>query len=398
MKKTLVALAALAATASFAQSSVTLSGNLDFAYSSTTGSNTAYNGNTIATTTGTSSTSVINIRAIEDIGGGMKVTAHYGLDPRTLANDSLGVSNAKYAVTTTAAPANLANTATGLGRDELFVGISGGFGEIRIGAPNSISLNTHQAASPLGTGVGSGYAFISQNASVTTRFSRSVRYDSPIMNGFSVSALHAPGGDGANTSSTTTTGGNTAGTQNSALASNTTGLGEPNARKATEFSLNYSNGPLNVRLASVNFAAQDNPLGYYGIGAASLKSATTSMIGANYTFGATTVYAGYTTGDQIVGSAGTNDGSTVKATRLAVKQAMGTVDVIVQTQNLIVTSAAGVDGPTQTLVGARVDYNLSKTAVAYLGYQRLDTAAAYSAATFAGGDLSTVSVGLRKSF
>lgn len=384
MKKTLVALAALAATASFAQSSVTLSGNLDFAYSSTTGSNTAYNGNTIATTTGTASTSVINIRAIEDIGGGMKVTAHYGLDPRTLANDSLGVSNANSAV----APAYLGNTATGLARDEAFIGISGGFGEIRIGAPNSISLNTHQAASPLGTGIGSGYAFISQNASVTTRYSRSVRYDSPVMNGLSVSALHAPGGDGVNTSTD----------KNTAIASNTTGLGEPNARKATEFSLNYSNGPLNVRLASVNFAAQDNPTGYYGVGVANQKSATTSMIGANYTFGATTVYAGYTTGDQIVGSTGANSGTTVKATRLAVKQAMGTFDVTVQTQNLIVTTAAGVDGPTQTLVGARVDYNLSKTAVAYLGYQRLDTAAAYNAATFAGGDLSTVSVGLRKSF
>ena len=87
MKKTLVALAALAATASFAQSSVTITGNLDFAYSNTTGTSLTNNGTTFATTTGTGSTSVINLDAIEDLGGGMKATVHYGLDPRTLAND-----------------------------------------------------------------------------------------------------------------------------------------------------------------------------------------------------------------------------------------------------------------------------------------------------------------------
>jgi predicted porin len=385
MKKTLVALAALAATASFAQSSVTLSGNLDFAYSSSTGSATIYSGNTIATTTGTASTSVINIRAVEDIGGGMKVTAHYGLDPRTLANDGFGVTN----TTTSTAPAvGLGNTATGLGRDELFVAISGGFGEIRVGAPNSISLNTFQASSPMGTGIGSGYAALTvANGNTTTRYNRSVRFDSPVMNGFSVSALHAPGGDSIPTNATA----------NTAIASNTTTLGEPNARKATELSLNYSNGPLNVRLASVNIAAQDNGLGYYSA-ATTYKTATTSMIGANYTFGATTLYAGYVTGDQYAGATGTNTtNATVKQSRLAVKQNFGAVDVIVQTQNSVVTTA-GVDGATVSVVGARVDYNLSKTAVAYLGYQRLDNGSAYVATTYAGGDLSTVSVGLRKSF
>ena len=153
MKKSLVALAALAATSAFAQ--VTLSGNIDFANASVSGTQLLAKGNTISQTTGTSSTSVLNIRAVEDIGGGMKVTGHYGLDPRSLANDAYAVTNNTTNLDTTTASATTkvaapSNTATGLSRDEVFVGIEGAFGNLRLGAPNSIGLNSFQVSSPLG--------------------------------------------------------------------------------------------------------------------------------------------------------------------------------------------------------------------------------------------------------
>jgi len=64
MKKTLVALAALAATSAFAQSSVTLSGNLDQTYYNASGVRKfIHNGN---------STSLIAISGEEGLGGGQK--------------------------------------------------------------------------------------------------------------------------------------------------------------------------------------------------------------------------------------------------------------------------------------------------------------------------------------
>jgi len=225
MKKSLVALAALAATSAFAQ--VTLSGNIDFANASVSGTQLLAKGNTISQTTGTSSTSVLNIRAVEDIGGGMKVTGHYGLDPRSLANDAFSVSNNRGAAGATAA---LGVTATGLSRDELFVGIEGGFGNLRLGSPNSIGLNSFQVSSPLGTGVGSSYtgggtAGTMTNSYVQTRYSRSLRWDSPVINGFQAAVLYAPGNDQPSVAAAAVTSGTIA----APLI--------PNNRKATEFGL-----------------------------------------------------------------------------------------------------------------------------------------------------------------
>jgi len=263
MKKTLVALAALASVSAFAQ--VTLTGNLDFAGAQLTGSQTGAKGSTISTTLGVSSTSVINLDAIEDIGGGSKVQVHYGLDPRTLANDSFAVSNNAVTTATNGSSGSIAgNTPTGLARDEVYISYeSATVGKLMLGAPNSLGLDTHSTASPLGTGIGSGYApqaSTMTNAVVTTRYNRSVRFNSAVMNGFSVQANYAPGADNANISS---------GTVNVAQQL-------PNNRKATEFGLSYANGPLNVRFTNVSLAAQTNPTGWY------VTASTGAVAAVNY--------------------------------------------------------------------------------------------------------------------
>jgi len=63
MKKTLVALAAMSAVASFAQSSVVLSGNIDLAAASTSGTVVNANASTFTMGRGTASTSSIKITA-----------------------------------------------------------------------------------------------------------------------------------------------------------------------------------------------------------------------------------------------------------------------------------------------------------------------------------------------
>jgi predicted porin len=210
-----VAVAAALPAVALAQSSVTLSGNLDFAVANYGGQQAWAKGTTVTTLAGTSSTTVINIRAEEKLDGGLKLTAHYGLDPRSLLNDSLAVTNNNNVavdpgtipngggtgdVKTIATVGGQANTATGLARDEAFVGIEGPFGNVRLGSPNSIGLNSFLVSSPLGTGIGSGYtgagtAGTVTNSYVQTRYNRSLRWDSPVVNGFSAAILYAPGND-----------------------------------------------------------------------------------------------------------------------------------------------------------------------------------------------------------
>jgi len=365
---------------------VTLSGNIDFAAANVTGTQIGSNGNTISTTTGTSSTSVINIDAIEDLGGNLKAKAHYGLDPRTLSNDSLSNTGAQAAGTSGA----YANTTTGLARDEVFVGLAGNYGEIKLGAPNSIGLNVFQAASPLGTGVGSGYApnaGTQTNSIVNTRYNRSARFDSATYAGFTASALYAPGDDLAQV--------------------DTQAAGQiPNARRTTEIGLKYANGPLNVALVNIKQDSMVNKTGYYSgslASAAQPVATSATVIGANYAFNTgTTVYVGYNTGDRLAAkSSSAGDAVQSKGKRFAVKQTLGQIDLIAQ-RSTQKTTGASADAK-GTVTGLRADYNFSKTAAVYAGYEAWKTnlaAAAGTAGATAGttGDRTIVSIGLRKSF
>ena len=77
MKKSLIALAALAATASFAQSSVTLSGAVDVAYATkavTSGTGTNL-GKATGVSEGQNTANRINFTMTEDLGGGQKAGA-----------------------------------------------------------------------------------------------------------------------------------------------------------------------------------------------------------------------------------------------------------------------------------------------------------------------------------
>jgi predicted porin len=349
----LTALATLAATTgAFAQSTVTLSGVLDYSFANQTGTIAGVKGTTVSTNIGTSATSVINIIAVEDLGGGMKATAKYGLDPRSIAND---------------------NT-TSLARDEVFVGLSGGFGNIRLGSPNSLTLATFLGASPLGTGIGSGYSPLEFGLTAGPRYNRSVRYDSPSFSGLTLSAIYAPGNDEATTAS---------------AAAN----GIPNARPTTELGAAYANGPLNVNLAYRTSDATSNAASAFetraangqvwlpgGANAASaLAKSTWTTLSANYKFGNTTVYAGWNDGK-------TNAGAVTEGYRVAAKHDIGAISLI---GSYAAQKTAGVES---TFAGLRADYALSKRTVAYVGTDSYDNGAA-SANT-----RKITSVGVRHAF
>lgn len=125
MKKTLIALAVLAASgASFAQ--VTITGNLTAGYQATT--NAAQNGVGANDTAGFGTdTSEINFAATEDLGGGMKITAKMGLSGADRSMESRGTvrgvdsslvlqTNAGvFAIASVQAPDYLSGTLAGVG-------------------------------------------------------------------------------------------------------------------------------------------------------------------------------------------------------------------------------------------------------------------------------------------
>jgi len=389
MKKSLIAVAVAAAlpAVAFAQSSVTLSGNLDFAVGSFTGSQQIAKGTTITTSQAAATTSVINVSAIEDLGGGIKAQVWYGIDPRGLANDGL-------------AP----------GRDEVYAGITGGFGRIRLGSPNSLGLFAHLDSQPLGTGIGSGYAPIGAGngmiSIVNTRYSRSLRYDSPAVMGFTGAFMYIPGNDRARDG----------GLPPSANL--------PENRPGMEYAVRYSQGPLNASLTMVQQSGDK-----YSSGAAILpddpvtkiapQSTSVTLLAANYKIADTTLYAGYNTGDRLASSGafdadrGIAEGSKVKSKgyRFAVKHDIGAISLAAAyTTNDVSNVGNGIpqgDDTTKydyrwSTLGLRADYNFSKMTRVYLGYENhktgfdyVATSAALAAAT---GDRKIVSVGLKQSF
>jgi len=355
------------------------------------GTQTGAKGTSFTTGAGTSSTSVINLIAIEDLGGGLKVTAKYGIDPRTLTDDALAVTNNPRTDTTGATINPQATKVTGLSRDEAFIGIEGGFGNIKLGAPNSTSLDTHSASSPMGTGIASGYTYKGDTNSgwnhvAQTRYSRSFKYESPVVNGISAAVVYAPGNDQAPVTGTTAY----------------QQLNVPNARTATELGLKYSNGPMNIAFSNVSQAAQTNATGWFAIGASTAGQTSTygyvatktNSLGANYNLGTTTLYYGYATGDSI---ASTTSQSKAKGSRLGVKQSMGSIDLIGQYTTVKTTSSTGTD-QTWKISGFRLDNNLSKTAKVYFGYEYADSGTAVSTSSTSSGTRTTTSIGLQKSF
>ncbi len=340
MKKSLIALATLAATASFAQSTVTISGLLDLSYHSVSGNSTnaTTKFDSISTSVG-SATSAINLNVVEDLGGGMKAQAFYAFDPRN----------------------NINNSAAGIGRHEAYVGLSGGFGNIRLGSINTANLQANGAGAVFGTATGSGFAEIQTAAGGGVRFNNSLRYDTPNFNGFGASLTYTPGNKDA-----------------------LTGGAQP---QVMDLGLSYTNGPLAINFSSLQRSAVDAqdavavaaPASQVssggsvtaGTGAPGGQAAVTAgvkntfnLIGVNYTIGDAKLFAGYGDGDK------TSSGTDTKLARVGASYTMGAVTLLGSYSELEIGTAAK-----RKVTGLRADYALSKRTAAYAGYEAYDSGA-----------------------
>ena len=170
MKKTLIALAAVAATsAAFAQSSVTVYGKVDMGISNAIGGNAAAPAKA-ETGLNEASGSRLGFRGTEDLGGGLK--ANFILEHR-------------FSPDTGAANATFWN-----GRST--VGLSGGFGKVDFGRDYSAAFWTALGADVFG------YDGVASNANITnaggtnpTRLPNGIFYTSPTMGGFTAQGSYS---------------------------------------------------------------------------------------------------------------------------------------------------------------------------------------------------------------
>ncbi|MBA4195224.1 MAG: porin [Comamonadaceae bacterium] len=249
MKKTLIALAAVAATgAAMAQSSVTIYGVVDVGFTSVNNSGTGTDNTGLSSSNMT--TNRLGFRGTEDLGGGLK--ANFQVETSLTAD----------------APA-----ASSIGDRGAWVGLSGGFGEIRLGREYSTTFWSGFLFSPFGTGgVGNGFGFANRVVAhaVTGQTNpiwnnNSITYTSPRMSGFMVQGQYVfDEVAGAN-----------------------------NAGRSAGIRLNYSGGPLGAELA---FSDTD---GGATVAATTLLNLTTSAAhksvvgGVSYDFGVARVMANF---------------------------------------------------------------------------------------------------------
>jgi predicted porin len=239
--KSLVALAALAATSAFAQSTVALTGAVDVSYAAR--ELTALNGGSLGKSTGVSegqnTANRLNFLMTEDLGGGLKAGAmvetgmnitNGALLSSRAAAAGIQYPNSSAAATQAEIPTASYSTAT---NRQSYVFANGSFGEIRAGFTRT---NLYEQSTFSGFLVGQEqYGSLLHtigNSTFGGTRGNGLTWISPVMNGFKLTLQKGSGGDRESTTV-------------DANATNTglNGVNEATVKR-TGVKLDYANGPL----------------------------------------------------------------------------------------------------------------------------------------------------------
>jgi predicted porin len=420
MKKTLVALAAIAATTAFAQSSVTIYGIADVNIGSL--KQTAGNGAT-RTTNGLGESAAagtrLGFRGTEDLGGGMKAgfnveTAVSFTTPNIFGNRN-STSGARdtslNSSTLNVASAAAANAYTSIGAGgysqsgtsqnrQSFASLSGGFGEVRIGYQYTNLYVLSSLSGFLGgyEGVsGADTAHTYGSALVGGTRANGLTYISPAFSGFTATVQYGGG-------------------TNPGYDSNTSAAGDLGTKR-TGLKLDYANGPLKAAFAyttaknsSVAAAAVAAVAAYTVIDTASVAHTFASVasvaaiaagsstgkltqLGASYDFGVATVVGTYNNGKD-----GLATQTTYKANQIGVKVPFGaaTLFATVGTAKKDKDGAGLTEDVKQSQVG--VQYAFSKRTFAYVVTGTSKDNILLNAGSTVGGKASDTRIGMNHSF
>ncbi len=383
MKKTLVALAALASVSAYAQTTVTMDGGLDMGYQIIN-----YKGNSVTgfNNNGTS-TSQINFRGTSDLGGGMKAEVRSETDWNPASNRAnTGAASVVDIGNGSGTNEHQKNSAvSSWGNGEQRVGLSGGFGRIDLGTPNFNGVTSILTGQPFGTAFGSAYGSllgINQGHN-GVRAENSIKYTSPSINGLNVAVYQ---------SKKQTLGSNTA---NDFSA----GLGVMDLVGSQELGVNYANGPLSVSYSSLKqdnvnlISAVTGSGSTAGTTTTGSTAATVTSFGANYAIGASKVFVLSTSNK-------TNTNSVNKTYQaFSVTHSIGNIVLMAS----LGTAKDKLDGDTSNLTAIGADYLLSKTTALYARQESIkDTAGlvAITGFTAATGNVTRTrtALGLRTTF
>jgi general bacterial porin, GBP family len=323
MKKSLLALAVLGAFAgsAMAQSSVTLYGVADVNISSAKG------GTSRLTSMGSGGLqgSRVGFRGTEDLGGGLKANFvlenGYNIDTGTFA---------QIGTNTNTGPA----AGTRLFGRAAWVGLSGGFGEVRLGRQLTAIGALTDELGPLSTKGADLYAVAGSSGNALYRTDNAIQYLSPNIAGFTVNAQYSLQVEGAEQA-------------------------KPNEKSGEHWNLaaQFKTGPIHLGLGYIEVA--DRLLATPG------DQKLKGLLGfAGVTFGGFTVRASYDKTD--IGAA-----KDKVLYGLSLQAPLGPVDLGVGVAKAKdVTGAAGVSDDA-TLANVQAVYNMSKRTALYAFYTRV---------------------------
>ncbi len=374
--KRVAALAALAATGAFAQSSVTIDGYFDRSYAVTNSTDNTKDSKLIGSNAGTTT---IGVKVRETLKGGLSIGASFNTD----FSDASGANQDSTATTASSIQTG------GFANSQSFIDVTGGFGVVRLGMPNNFTLtNATAVASPaFSTGMGSAYSsafsiangigtgtvgsvgIATQQASITStanagaraiRIANTIQYSSPSFSGLTVHA------------------GYTQKNQSAGTGTDTVGV--------TEAAVRYTAGPVDAMLSSIKYSVGSTAPANGSLTASSDNTQNLMCV-------AYTVMPGL----KLHAGLGTFSSSTNvfkgSSQQFGVTYTTGAFDVLAQIAEVDDKSTTNVD---RKMVGLGVNYNLSKTARAYVRYDTINFGDNVAAAT--GSKQNRYAIGVSKSF
>lgn len=358
-------MAVIATTSAYAQSNVQIDGIFDAGFQQINykgGDNTVkgFNGNG-------SSTSQLNIRGTEDLGGGLKVNFRFESDfnaVSTYANTGLASSTNASSGATSQSINSVAST---FGNGEIRVGLeSNNFGRFDIGSVNYNSLTTYLTGQPFGTAIGSGFRTMFINdvqATSQARAENALKFTTPTVNGLQGS-LYKSFKQTKATEQTVVTSAATNGLMAQANAFSTS-MGAYDQQGTTELGLNYANGPIAVSFSSLKVDVNGVQAIQSTDAAAGATASTVTTAAAKYTMGNLAF--------SILNQTNKTNTSSVNTTAstYAVSYTMGDTVLMAQTGEGK-ANAGSYNGSKTKLIGIGADYNLSKRTAIYFRAESID--------------------------
>jgi len=368
MKKTLVALAALAATGAYAQ--VTISGYFGGSYDNVTITNTTRTGNTSENRISDHSSRVV-FNATEDLGGGLSAIGQFDLrfkldatsriQAETATSFTPSSTTANVAATTGAAP--LTNpTVDPVSSGANWVGLaSKTMGTVRMGRGDFYYIDT-PSFMPAGMHTSANMSPVyHKNANAnTSRTPNAAWWVSPRINGFEGTVMYS-------TQPLRVSGTNEVESDLGTGTANRKGSG-------TMFRLNYTNGPVDATFATLNLKSD-----YIGVGTSLGAGAAGAAQNANADQSGNNIVVKYDVGGGLKLAAGMSNGkqttvsdnsyTEARATGFGVSYDMGKINYALSiARKGNDTTQAGEQGNTGTsLTALAVTYNFSRrTAISAL--------------------------------